>query len=85
MPEVHVYMAEGRSDEQKRAMMLDVTNALVKHLECPPDVVTIQIIEARWTDKMKGGRTFAERYSDRAPSGYHAAASDRPAEADGST
>ena len=27
MPEVHVYMAAGRTDEQKKGMMLDITRA----------------------------------------------------------
>jgi 4-oxalocrotonate tautomerase len=72
MPEVHIFMAEGRTDEQKRNVMLEVTQALVKHLECPPDVVTVQIIESKWTEKMKGGKTFAERYADKTPPGYKA-------------
>ena len=76
MPEVHVYLAEGRSEEQKRNMMTDITAALVRNLECPPDVVTVQIIESKWTDKMKGGRTFAERYAAETPAGYKAAAGD---------
>ncbi|MDT3444524.1 MULTISPECIES: tautomerase family protein [unclassified Pseudofrankia] len=77
MPEVHVYMAEGRTDEQKRNMMLAVTRALVDNLDCPPDVVTVQIIESRWTDKMKNGRTFAERYAEKTPPGYQARQADQ--------
>lgn len=61
MPEVQVYMAEGRTDEQKKAMMRDITQALVKNLGVPADVVTVQIVEAKLTDKMKGGETFLER------------------------
>lgn len=72
MPEVHVYMAEGRTDDQKRAMMHDITKALVDNLDCPPDVVTVQIIEAKWSEKMKGGKTFGERYADKTPQGYQA-------------
>jgi 4-oxalocrotonate tautomerase len=72
MPEVHVFMAEGRTDEQKKNMMVDVTKALMTHLDCPADAVTVQIIEAKWTEKMKGGRTFAERYAAETPSGYRA-------------
>lgn len=60
MPEVQVFMAEGRSDEQKRGMMRDITEALVKNLGVSADVVTVQIVEAKLTDKMKGGRTFLE-------------------------
>jgi 4-oxalocrotonate tautomerase len=61
MPEVHVFMAAGRTDEQKKGMMLDITQALVKNLGVPSDVVTVQIIEAKLTDKMKDGKTFVER------------------------
>jgi 4-oxalocrotonate tautomerase len=70
MPEVHVFMAEGKTDEQKKNMMMDITNALVKNLDCAADAVTVQIIEAKWSDKMKGGRTFEERRANKAPSGY---------------
>ncbi len=61
MPEVQVFMAEGRTDEQKKAMMRDITAALVNNLGVTADVVTVQIVEARLADKMKGGETFAER------------------------
>jgi 4-oxalocrotonate tautomerase len=61
MPEVHVFMAEGRTDEQKKNMMGDITKALVDNLGVPPEVVTVQIVEAKLADKMKGGTTFAER------------------------
>ncbi|WP_256442991.1 MULTISPECIES: tautomerase family protein [unclassified Bradyrhizobium] len=61
MPEVHVFMAEGRTDEQKKGMMLDITQALVKNLGVTSDLVTVQIVEAKLADKMKGGETFVER------------------------
>ena len=61
MPEVHVFMAEGRTDEQKKNMMGDITKALVENLRVAPEVVTVQIVEAKLTAKMKGGKTFAER------------------------
>jgi 4-oxalocrotonate tautomerase len=61
MPEVHLYMAAGRTVEQKKAVMLDITRAVVDNLGVSPDVVTVQIVEAPLTDKMKNGETFAER------------------------
>lgn len=61
MPEVHVFMAEGRTDEQMAGMMRDITRALVDNLGCPQDVVTVQIIEAPLSHKMKNGLTFVER------------------------
>jgi len=33
---------------------------LVDNLGVPPEVVTVQIVEAKLTEKMKGGKTFAE-------------------------
>jgi 4-oxalocrotonate tautomerase len=61
MPEVHVFLAEGRTDEQKKNMMADITRALVENLGVSADVVVVQIIESKLTEKMKGGKTFAER------------------------
>jgi 4-oxalocrotonate tautomerase len=61
MPEVHVFLAEGRTDEQKKNMMADVTRALVDNLGVSADAVVVQIIESKLTEKMKGGKTFAER------------------------
>jgi 4-oxalocrotonate tautomerase len=61
MPEVHVFMAEGRTDEQKKNMMMDITKALVDNLGVSADVVTVQIVESKLADKMKGAKTFAER------------------------
>lgn len=61
MPEITVNMAAGRTDEQKKGMMLDITHALVKHLGVDADAVVIQINEAPLTNKMKGGQTFVER------------------------
>ncbi|TCJ38098.1 tautomerase family protein [Parafrankia sp. BMG5.11] len=72
MPEVHVFMAEGRTDEQKKKAMADITQALVTNFGCPSDVVTVQIIESKWTEKMKGGKTFEERYAEETPPGYKA-------------
>lgn len=72
MPEAHLFMAEGRTAEQKRRVMAAVTSAICEHLDCPPEVVTVQIFESPWTDKMKGGKTFEERYAAKIPSGYQA-------------
>ena len=61
MPEVHVFLAEGRTDEQKKNMMAGITRALVDNLGVSADVVVVQVIESKLTEKMKGGKTFAER------------------------
>ena len=61
MPEITVSMAAGRTDEQKKGLMLDITNAVMKNCNVPADAVTVQINEAPLNNKMKGGKTFVER------------------------
>ena len=61
MPEVHVFLAAGRSDEAKKNLMSDITDAVIKNCGVPAEVVTVQIVEAPLTHKMKGGKTFLER------------------------
>jgi 4-oxalocrotonate tautomerase len=61
MPEITINLAAGRTDEQKKGMMLDITQALVKNLGVTAEAVVIQINEAPLNNKMKGGQTFVER------------------------
>lgn len=61
MPEVYVHLAEGRSLDQKRAVMQDITQAMVRNLGVPADAVVVTIIEAPKTNKAKGGVLFSER------------------------
>ena len=61
MPEVHVYLAAGRTLDQKKNLMKAISEAVVATVGTPIDAVTVQIIEAPLTDKMKGGLTFVER------------------------
>jgi 4-oxalocrotonate tautomerase len=63
MPEITVNMASGRTEEQKAGMMRDITQALVKNLGVDAEAVVIQINEAPLTHKMKGGKTFVERFA----------------------
>jgi len=61
MPEIIVYAVEGRSPEQKKALMKDITEAVVRNFGTTADNVTVQIVEAKRTDKAKGGIPFSER------------------------
>jgi 4-oxalocrotonate tautomerase len=61
MPEVYVYAVAGRTPEQKKNLMKDITDAVVKHFGAPPDAVVVQIVEAAKTDKSKAGVPFTER------------------------
>jgi 4-oxalocrotonate tautomerase len=63
MPEVYVHAVKGRSIEQKRALVKDITEAVVKNLSVPAEAVMVEIIEVERDSKAKGGFLF----SDRAP------------------
>jgi 4-oxalocrotonate tautomerase len=61
MPEVYVHAVEGRSVEQKRALVKDITDAVAKHFKVGPDAVMVEIVESAKTNKAKGGVLFSER------------------------
>jgi 4-oxalocrotonate tautomerase len=61
MPEVYVYAAEGRTLDQKRALMQDITAAVVRNFGVPPETVVVQLVEAPKHHKAKGGVLFSER------------------------
>lgn len=61
MPEVYVHALEGRTKEQKRALIRDITEAVVKHFNVPVDAVLVEIIENSRDNKAKGGVLFSER------------------------
>jgi 4-oxalocrotonate tautomerase len=47
MPLVTIKVIEGRTLEQKRGMVKDVTAAVVKNIGCPPSAVSIDIVEMK--------------------------------------
>jgi 4-oxalocrotonate tautomerase len=55
-----VYAIEGRTLEQKRGLVKDITEAFVRNYGAAADAVTVQIVEAPKTDKAKGGVLFSE-------------------------
>ena len=61
MPEVIVYAIAGRSTDQKKSLMKDITDAVVKNFGAKPESVTVQIVEAPKTDKAKAGIPFSEQ------------------------
>ncbi len=61
MPEVYVHAVEGRSLEQKRALVRDITEAVVKNFKVGADAVMVQIVESSKENKAKGGVLFSER------------------------
>jgi 4-oxalocrotonate tautomerase len=60
MPEVVVYLIEGRSIETKRALVKDLTDAVVKNVGAPPEAVTVSLVETAKTAKSKGGVLFSD-------------------------
>lgn len=61
MPEIVVHLAEGRTPEQKHALMKDITEAVTRNLAVPAEAVVVQLVEAPKADKMKGGLLYTER------------------------
>ena len=55
MPEVYVHAIEGRTKEQKRALIKDITDAVVKNFDVTADAVLVEIIETSRDNKAKGG------------------------------
>jgi len=60
MPEVYVHAVKGRTQEQKKALMKDITDAVVKNFNTAPEAVVVSIIETEAACKAKGGVLFSK-------------------------
>jgi 4-oxalocrotonate tautomerase len=60
MPEIYVHAVKGRTLEQKKALIKEITDAVVKNFTVPVEAVTIEIVETEPTLKAKGGVLFSE-------------------------
>lgn len=60
MPEILVHVVEGRSSAAKKALMKDITDAVVKHFGVSPERVVVQIVESPRDSKSRGGVPFDE-------------------------
>ena len=60
MPEVYIYLAEGRTTDQKRVVAREVSDVLMRHLNVPPEVVVVQFVEAAKDSKARGGVLFSD-------------------------
>jgi 4-oxalocrotonate tautomerase len=60
MPEVVVYLLEGRTLDTKRSLVKDITDVVVKNLGAPPEAVTVSLVETPKTAKSKGGVLFSD-------------------------
>lgn len=61
MPIVTVKMIEGRTDEQKRALVEEVTEAVSKTVNAPKENVFIVIEEMKKTDYATGGVRMSDK------------------------
>lgn len=61
MPEIVVYLAEGRPPEAKKALMKDITDAVVRNFGVNPEMVVVQLVESPKDSKSRGGIPFSER------------------------
>ncbi len=62
MPFVTVKIIEGRTTEQKRGMIKDLTQAIVKNIGCPADAVHIDIIEMKTENVGQAGKLFCDTH-----------------------
>ena len=60
MPLIQVTMVEGRTDEQKRALIAELTAAAVRALDVPTDRVRIAIYNVSGMDWGIGGVPYAD-------------------------
>lgn len=60
MPVLHLEMLPGRTVEQKRAFVREVTEVTAKTLACPPESVDIVISEVPRDGWAKAGKLIAD-------------------------
>jgi 4-oxalocrotonate tautomerase len=60
MPLVTIKIIEGRSLDQKRGMVKDVTDAIARNIGCPPTAVQIDIVEMKQENISQGGKLFCD-------------------------
>jgi 4-oxalocrotonate tautomerase len=63
MPEVYIHAIEGRTKEQKRALIKDITDAVVKNFDMTADAVLVEIVESSRDNKAKGRRAVQRTLS----------------------
>jgi 4-oxalocrotonate tautomerase len=60
MPLVTIKILEGRTVEQKRGLVKDVTAAIVKNIGCQTAAVTIDIVDLKKENISAGGNLFCD-------------------------
>jgi 4-oxalocrotonate tautomerase len=65
VPLIQVNMAAGRTDEQKRALLEAITEAVHRSINAPVGSIRVWISEFEPTDYMAGGTLLADRVRSR--------------------
>jgi len=60
MPRVTVEAIEGRTIEQKRGLVQDITEAVVKNFDVAPEKVSVAIYEMSRENYAKAGKLFID-------------------------
>lgn len=60
MPLVTIKLFDGRTIEEKRGIVKDVTAAIVKNIGCPASVVHIDIVDMKRENFAQGGKLFSD-------------------------
>lgn len=61
MPMIVVKMTEGRTKDQKKAIMKGITEVVAREANCPPEVVSVLIDDQYSLDEWSvGGKTWTE-------------------------
>ncbi len=61
MPSVSIRAVAGKTIEQKRGLVKDITEAVVKNFGVKPESVTVDITEVSRENLAVGGKLFADR------------------------
>lgn len=61
MPEVIIELAEGRTLDQKRRLVKEITDVVARVCDSDPQAVIVIIHTNPKTDKAKGGILFSDR------------------------
>ena len=60
MPEISIVALKGRTVDQKRALVKDITEAVVKHFKVKPEAVSVVIHEMSKENIAKSGKLFID-------------------------
>jgi len=61
MPMIKVEMFAGRSDEQKRALVQELTDAFIRTAGGNPEAVEVMIVDVEKSNWARGGMLFSDK------------------------